>query len=568
MNLTRRERRAPVLLVLAASALLLGWLARPLAVAASSDLAAWLVSPLGDDHRMTGVAFERSVRRTNAVLHEDLTDPWGRPWRIERAGTSPRGPVMVRVYSVGPDGRDDDGANDDVVLRTRPGVAILRWSPLLGVAVACLLVWCWLAVRAFVAPRAGHVGVEVWRAVQVASLPAALTAGVIFWGEVSFAALGEVTGAQRVFVPVPVAVSATLTFLLWLAALRLRLRHARDDASPAPAPIAPARVRTALVVAAALVAAVGTVGWGLRERAAVERRAVLGLACTRDHGVREVLDRGDPELLRAYVRGAPAWADFTLLDDASYRALAALGPDANHVMVRALADPPDGVVRRGQPSTPWRHVRLHDERLETLMTAVAARPAAYKGLLLDQAALVASRIGRRAVAGALLELLTDSSGMGFAVNGYELRMCDRALEALVALFPGEPTLLTPAWDEQTPERWDATVAAARAWGAAGVAASGQSVPYVVLDVRGLTLDARGRSSFEARCEGLVWSGGSDEPQRLVARVMQDARPLQLVEPGTGRRLEVPLSIGPGQAAWVLVDVAAGTVSMTTHTPPP
>jgi hypothetical protein len=315
------------------------------------------------------------------------------------------------------------------------------------------------------------------------------------------------------------------------------------------------------------VAAVGTVGWGLRERAAVERRVVLGLACTRDHGVREVIERGDPELLRAYVRGAPAWADFTLLDDASYRALAALGPEANQVMVRALEDP-GGVVRRGQPSTPWRHVRLKDERLETLMTAVAARPAAYKGLLLDQAALVASRIGRRAVAGVLLELLTDSLGTGFAVNGYELRMCDRALEALVALFPDEPALLTPAWDEQTPERWDATVAAARAWGAAGVAASGRSVSYVILDVRGLTLDARGRSSFEARCEGLVWSGGSDEPQGLVARVMQAPRPLTLFEPGTGRRVEVPLSVGPGQTAWVLVDVAAGTVTTTTFAPPP
>ncbi len=43
------------------------------------------------------------------------TDPWGRPYRYEVV--APKGPI--RVWSLGPDGRDDRGGADDIASWTR-----------------------------------------------------------------------------------------------------------------------------------------------------------------------------------------------------------------------------------------------------------------------------------------------------------------------------------------------------------------------------------------------------------------------------------------------------------------
>lgn len=66
-------------------------------------------------------------------------DPWGRPLIFQGAPTA-----EGRLYSVGPNGRDEQGGGDDVVpAKTDVMIGVLLdGTPLASVCLACLLVWC------------------------------------------------------------------------------------------------------------------------------------------------------------------------------------------------------------------------------------------------------------------------------------------------------------------------------------------------------------------------------------------------------------------------------------------
>ncbi|MCO5171570.1 MAG: hypothetical protein M9894_35150 [Planctomycetes bacterium] len=105
----------------------------------------------------------------------EALDPWGRRLRcvIDPAGAR-------TYYSVGPDGRDEDGGGDDVVPSERDLALARRLDGgALGLfSLAILLLWG--AHGPFTrAPRSRSAGVEVGRALALASLPALVAPGVL-----------------------------------------------------------------------------------------------------------------------------------------------------------------------------------------------------------------------------------------------------------------------------------------------------------------------------------------------------------------------------------------------------
>lgn len=97
------------------------------ALALGAGVACWARTPslavrakLALDRALEAMARQAGDRGGEfpAALPADVlppADPWGRPWRYERA--APAGPV--RLWSVGPDGVDARGAGDDVASWTR-----------------------------------------------------------------------------------------------------------------------------------------------------------------------------------------------------------------------------------------------------------------------------------------------------------------------------------------------------------------------------------------------------------------------------------------------------------------
>ena len=154
-----------------------------------------------------------------AALHnagEGELDPWGRPWARSPAGT----------YSLGPDGVDDGGRGDDLVLADIFTLEDHAWipsavlfSPRRALAVAALALALWtFATRGLIrAPRDGRVGIEVLRAAGMTAVPACLG-----WLWLLGGAEAPPRGIARLGVAVPFAWTA----LCLLAGLGWRLSHA------------------------------------------------------------------------------------------------------------------------------------------------------------------------------------------------------------------------------------------------------------------------------------------------------------------------------------------------------
>lgn len=53
---------------------------------------------------------------------QELLDPWGRPFQVQLMGAGPAfpptGEARVKIWSVGPNGRDEGGAGDDITCQT------------------------------------------------------------------------------------------------------------------------------------------------------------------------------------------------------------------------------------------------------------------------------------------------------------------------------------------------------------------------------------------------------------------------------------------------------------------
>lgn len=558
MKLVERYRalRRPerVLVILVALSLLVATV-RPLAALVSDDFAAYLTCPLaGDDLAWD----ERSGPVQRGVIHDDLVDGRGRPWRFVRHGEVPGSPRHVQLYSVGPDGEDDDGQGDDVVVaqRSRAGFPLLARTPWVGVGLAIVLLWGWAAVRAYQVPR-GPVLLEAWRAAVLASPFAAVGAAAVLWWQRDLLRALRDLDARQLVVSGPTAAAGTLGLLLWLAALALRMRRPRGDDPEAPL----AWRRPALLALAAVVVVCLMAVWAREDRAAFERRRILAQACLGLASVSEVAATNDDDLMRAFVRRNSPFAQVegqpSLILDCLGRAA---GAEANPLMARALGRDPSWSLDRNVPTVPWQHLRAHDPTLDALVAAAAARPASYRGLMLTKASLFAARLGRRAAARALEPLLHDAGPAGMRTSSRELRVCDLTLEVIQRLRLQPPT----DWDVQD----DAAVAEARAWVAAGaeVAPAG----WIVIDVRDASPGAR-RSTVDVQGVGMNHRSVSDRPEHLVVGGPYEAplvSSLAVTDSPAKRAVTVKVTVSPGETAWVLVDMVRGTYDVRALPVPP
>ncbi|RMG17643.1 MAG: hypothetical protein D6731_03695 [Planctomycetota bacterium] len=186
---------------------------------------------------------------TQAYREGAALDPWGRPW-VERPYDVARG-EGGEVYSLGPDGRDEGGRGDDVVLWVGGrGVFVLAVrAHLRGALLACAVLLAAghellrLSRRRLSEPRAEELSVELRRAATLA-LPFLLLSVPLAVGLVR-ALRGFLRPFEEVLVvPVPAAAGglaalATFLLLLWVrlrrpAATEDRAAKGREEPPPAP----------------------------------------------------------------------------------------------------------------------------------------------------------------------------------------------------------------------------------------------------------------------------------------------------------------------------------------------
>lgn len=103
-------------------------------------------------------------------------DPWGRGWHAA--------PGPKFVYSIGPDGVDQQGKGDDLPAREPAAdprlVTALAWGPELAGLAAFLCGWLALAKGRLRQPRGGRIA-EAVRILVIAAGPWALGAGLVAW---------------------------------------------------------------------------------------------------------------------------------------------------------------------------------------------------------------------------------------------------------------------------------------------------------------------------------------------------------------------------------------------------
>ncbi|MBX3470290.1 MAG: hypothetical protein KF878_25770 [Planctomycetes bacterium] len=163
----------------------------------------------------------------------EVDDPWGRPY-VSRPGDLG---LPERIWSRGPDGADDGGLHDDVLVFDRargfdllateddklfdPLVVLHRVAPPLGLVLALLAVLAGAAQRALEAPRAS-IAVEVRRALVIAALPAAALIVRIAGGRATWL---EGQAPEWLVVPPRAALALTAAGACLLLALAVRLRR-------------------------------------------------------------------------------------------------------------------------------------------------------------------------------------------------------------------------------------------------------------------------------------------------------------------------------------------------------
>lgn len=183
-------------------------------------------------------AFEPRIavtRAWGATRMETPEDPWGRPFRVT--------PEMA--WSLGPDGIDQAGQGDDLVVlsprdwRMRVGSAEGNLL-FLGLAVALGGSWELARVvrRQLAVPDWSGPGREALRAAVIALPAAAVALGLALAAPVAVAALGPLVAAagRALLVPFPVAVGGGAWLVVTLAVLWHRSRTAGREAGESGPP--------------------------------------------------------------------------------------------------------------------------------------------------------------------------------------------------------------------------------------------------------------------------------------------------------------------------------------------
>jgi hypothetical protein len=212
-------------LALAAVAIFLGVTARAVAMIVSPRFAL-LVSCPAPDLAPARAIDPAPIGIERDVVHDELLDAWGRPWRFERDPRIDR----ITLYSVGPDGRDDRGGGDDVRITRSVMLEVVAIAPWLGAGVALLLLWASFVIGAVRAPRARAVWLEGWRALVIAS-PATVIVGACLLSVLA-PALDRGLHSPWLLVRPSTAAVGAVALLLWLGALAARLRRPAPEEGP------------------------------------------------------------------------------------------------------------------------------------------------------------------------------------------------------------------------------------------------------------------------------------------------------------------------------------------------
>lgn len=234
-------------------ALLLG-LGSQLLVPAAKAVDPWLAVVLTNDGER--VRYRQEAENVDALAMNEgrrverrttpLLDPWGRPlvWRpripdrYEASRYVPPTPYLL--YSVGPDGVDDDGAGDDLDAARSWGHPAYRYLParwlgdaraLLLCAVVFLVAFAAITKRWARAPRAPSLLTELARALAISAWPASWG---VFWANGMRSAGSVLDAAPYVVVRSPYVVAASWAALWILAAFAWRISRPRPHAPDAP----------------------------------------------------------------------------------------------------------------------------------------------------------------------------------------------------------------------------------------------------------------------------------------------------------------------------------------------
>jgi hypothetical protein len=464
--------------VIVACCLLLAVGTRPLARTVSVEYAAWSALPLTESDLAlvpptAGGATEAGLVAVSAL------DPWGRPFRFERSRSG------ARIYSTGPNERDEGGAGDDVVVAVQPLYKWVSWSPALFGGAAVLWLWSCAVLHLKRTPRSGSLGKELLRASGMATLPATL--GIVLLIRFAPSTLPVLTLAKVSFPPlVPPAGSIVFVSLLVAVWVRFRPGMAVEDEARAPRALAPRRRRSVLAalalaslaapLAALLVRAVRS--WQ-RERLVAAAR--LGLPGSID----ELLEGSDLDLVRAFAAMPPRGFSFADNDASRFDQVARIGSEALAAVIETLARPGESVdqspwfrLRSGEDPThwnrSWEYVASWDPHLTELGRAMAARPGDFAGLLLVRTRSFVNLLGREEVIRLLALLLDDKRLLSIGAD-HRSRVCDEAAgEISIVLYDSIdfelPISAAVAYEEKghsmdahTIEKWDAAIGRVRGW---------------------------------------------------------------------------------------------------------
>ena len=176
-----------------------------------------------DPELAVGASYRRAWNFYVDPLLAPPSDPWGNEWvsaNIEGALTG-----EFVTYSVGPNGVNEGGKGDDVVVHAKGTLPLLAaWASEVLFALALLLAW--LVRGPYVrAPRSHSLLVELWRATALASLPSCLFTLVVLWDltHAPWTTSLFLPGTERVLVPVCIATLGSLWVLSYVVSLGYRL---------------------------------------------------------------------------------------------------------------------------------------------------------------------------------------------------------------------------------------------------------------------------------------------------------------------------------------------------------
>ena len=547
----RRVSRIAVFLLLDAA------LARPLACALSPRFAAWSACPL------TASDVER-LRPDDDTDEEGLVslterDPWGQPFRFERTAS------VARVYSSGPNGRDEHGAGDDIVIAKDPIFPWLTWAPAYLGAAAVLLGWIDRTVSLARARRSVRLSKELLRAVAMATLPAAVTTAFVF---------GLTPGPLRStallgpsFIPPALPVAGSIAFLWLLVALRIRARAAPADELEGQAP---RRGRWPVLLLLLALIVLGVAWEWFTHRSWTRARLVAAARVGIPEAVDEVCVNGDLTLVRAFAtdlpRGFFSSTPFPYCADA----IARLGSDGIPARCEMIARRGGRYVDMDDSSEIYRDPERApldwDPELARLSACVAERPMDFAGLLLCRTQAFVRCQGRARVLTMLAPLLEDRREMNSLRDGDGPRVCDEAARRIARIARGTRFYKLGDTSDRAIERIEA-------W--RKEAGSVPELPpegWIRFRLKGLnkrTTDPRGPVVAEIDIglddlSVIVAPSGTAEVTRRIGPYT--AGPYDVVLTSIRKnRLEVHVTVPPSGTVALEADFQAGTCAITSQT---